>query len=76
MYNIFDESPSQIVDYEQLISTVSSNYSLQFCSRRWIENEQIAKRAREILEKIKGIINVNSQLIQVMNISLQYTKIL
>ena len=40
-------------DYGQLTSVVSSGYLLWFCSHRWVQNEQVAKRAREIFEKIK-----------------------
>ena len=50
MYKIFDNSLSRHADYEQLTSAVSSDYLLQFCSHLWVENEQVAKRAREIFE--------------------------
>ena len=62
IYKIFDESLSGRADYEQSTSALSSDYPLQFCSHRWLENEQVIKRAREIFEKIKEIIDFWKQL--------------
>ena len=54
-YNIFDEYSSWHVDYEQLTSAISSDYLLQLCFHRWVENDQVFKKATEIFEKIKEI---------------------
>ena len=86
----FDGSLSQCADYGQLTSAVSSDYPLQFSSFRWVENEQVPKRAREIFKTIKEIIDFWKQLRKskqpgrgipavhtgYVSISVQFTKIL
>ena len=62
MCNVFDKSPSRCANYWQTTSTVSSDYPLQFCSQCWVENEWVVKRAKEIFEKIKEIIDFWKQL--------------
>ena len=56
MYKIFDESPARRADYEKLTSAIGCDYALQFCSHRWIENERVAARARNVWEKYLQII--------------------
>lgn len=51
LYKIFHESPSRRSDYEKLMEAQSSDYALQFCSHRWVENERVAKRGREVWQK-------------------------
>ena len=43
MFKIFHESPSRRADYELLIEVLESDYPLEFCSHRWIENEDAPK---------------------------------
>ena len=56
-HRIFDESPSRRVDYEALTQAISSDYPLQFCVNRCVENERVAMTAREIWPKIVEIID-------------------
>ena len=46
MWKILDQSPSRRADYEKV--TNSTTYLLQFCSHRWVENENVAIRAESI----------------------------
>ena len=48
MFKIFHESPSRRADYEMLAEAQSLDYPLQFCDHRWAENENIAKKARNV----------------------------
>ena len=57
LHRIFDESPSRRVDYEALTQAISPGYPLQFCAHRWVKNEGLAIRAREIWPKIVEIID-------------------
>ena len=56
MYKIFDESPSRSANYERITSATSSDYPLKFCSYRWIENVNVAKRAQIIWPKIVEVV--------------------
>ena len=56
MYKIFDESPSQWADFEKLTMAQFSDYPLQFCTHFWVENQDVAKRAQKIWEKIVEIV--------------------
>ena len=57
MYKIFDESPAKRADYEQITTAIESDFALQFCSHRWIENARMAERAGNIWEKYLQIID-------------------
>ena len=48
VYKIFEEAPKHHKKYEEITLTKTSDYPLQFCSHRCVENEIIAKRAIEI----------------------------
>jgi len=48
VYKIFHENPSRRSDYEALTAAIDSYYPHKFCGHRWVENENFAKRAREI----------------------------
>ena len=56
MHRIFNESPARRAYYEALTKAISSDHSLQFCAHRWVENERLAVKAREIFPKIVEII--------------------
>ena len=57
MYKIFDESASRRADYEKLTMAQFSDYPLQFCTHRWGENQNMAKKAQKIWEKIVETVN-------------------
>ena len=57
LHRIFHELPSRRADYESLTQAISSDYSIQFCAHRWIENERVAMRARKIWPKIIEFVN-------------------
>ena len=44
-------------DYEKITAAIESDFALQFCSHRWIENARAAERAENILEKYLKIID-------------------
>ena len=48
MFKIFHENPSRCADYEMLAEAQNSDYPLQFCGHRWVENKNIPKRARNV----------------------------
>ena len=52
MFKIFHESPSRRADYELLTEALESDYPLKCCSHRWVENEDVAKRAKAVWHKI------------------------
>ena len=56
VFKIFHESPSRRSDYEALTVATESEYPLKFCGHRWVENENVARRAREIWPKIMEIV--------------------
>ena len=56
VYRIFHKSPSRRSDYKALPATIESEYSHKFYGHRWVGNENVARRAREILPKFMGII--------------------
>ena len=56
MYKIFDESPARRADYE-FTTAIESDFALQFCSHRWIENARVAEKAENIWEKYLQIID-------------------
>ena len=56
LHGIFDESPARRADYEALTKAISLDHPLQFCAHRWVENERLAVKAREICPKIVEII--------------------
>ena len=58
LYKIFDGSPSPQADYEKLTMAQFSDYPLQFCTHRWVENQNMAKRAQKTWEKIAEIVNI------------------
>ena len=47
IFKIFHESPSKHAD---------CNYPLQFCGCRWVQNENVAKRARNMLPNIVTVV--------------------
>ena len=57
LYKIFHESPSRRADYERLTEALSSDYGLQFCGHRWVENERVAKRGQEVWPKTIVIVD-------------------
>ena len=52
MHRIFDHPPSRRADYEARTQGISSDYPLQFCVHRWVENERVATRVRKIWPSI------------------------
>ena len=52
MFKIFHESPSQRADYELLTEALESDYPLKFCNHQWVENKNVAKRAKAVWHKI------------------------
>ena len=46
----FHESPPRKVDYEE------EDYPLRFCSHRWVENQDVSKRALTVWPKIVEIV--------------------
>ena len=56
LYRIFDESPSRRIDSEALTQAISSDYPLQLCANRCIENDRVPIKAREIWAKLVKII--------------------
>ena len=56
MFKIFHESPSRHADYEVLAEAQNSDYPLQFCGHRWVENENVAKRARNVWPKVVTVV--------------------
>ena len=57
MYKIFEESVLRRADYEKFIMAEFSDYPLQFCTQRWVENQNMAKKAQKIWEKIVETVN-------------------
>ena len=57
MHKTFDESPARRADYEKITTSIESDFALQFCSHRWIENARVAERAQDIWEKYLQIID-------------------
>ena len=56
MYKIFEEAPKRREKYEEITLAKTSDYLLQFCSHRWVENEIVAKRAIEIWPSMVEIV--------------------
>ena len=57
MYKISDESPARRTDYEKITTAIESDYALQFCSHRWVENGGVAERTENVSEKYLQIID-------------------
>ena len=57
MYKIFHESPSCRADYEKLTSALPTDYPLKFSSHRWAENENVAKKAYNVLPKLLEVVD-------------------
>ena len=57
MFKIFHESPSRRADYEVLTEAQNSDYPLQFCGHRWVENENVAKRAIDVWPKVVTVVD-------------------
>ena len=56
IYKIFEEAPKRREKYEEITLAKTSDYLLQFCSHRWVENEIVAKRAIEIWPRMVEIV--------------------
>ena len=56
LYKIFHESPSRRADYKQISGASDKDFPMQFVSHRWVENEPVAKKAREIWIKIVEVV--------------------
>ena len=56
MYKIFEEAPKRREKYEEITLAKTSDYPLQFCSHRWVENEIVAKRTIEIWPRMVEIV--------------------
>ena len=56
IFKIFHESPSRRAVYEMLTEAEKSDYPLQFCGHRWVENENVAKRARIVWPKVVTVV--------------------
>ena len=56
MFKIFHEGLSRCTDYEMLAEAQNSDYPLQFCGHRWVENENVAKRARNVWPKVVTVV--------------------
>ena len=56
MYKIFEEAPKRREKYEEITLAKTSDYPLQFCLHRWVENEIVAKRAIEIWPRMVEIV--------------------
>ena len=48
---------SKKADYEAFTQAISSDYPLQFCANRWVENGSVSMRTRKIWPKVVEIIN-------------------
>ena len=57
MHKIFEESVLRRADYEKFIMAEFLDYPLQFCTQRWVENQNMAKKAQKIWEKIVETVN-------------------
>ena len=57
MYKIFHESPFRRADYEKLTSALPTDYPLKFCSHWWAENENVAKKAYNVLPKLLEVVD-------------------
>lgn len=51
IYNVFNNSPARKSDYIEFTS--STVFPLEFCSTRWVENIQVAERAKLIVPNLK-----------------------
>ena len=56
MFKIFHESTSSRADYEMLREAENLDYPLQFFGHRWVENENVAKRARNVWSKFAIVV--------------------
>ena len=56
MFKIFHESSSRCADYEMLGEAQNSDYPLEVCGHRWVENENVAKRARNVWPKVVTVV--------------------
>ena len=56
MYKIFEDAPKRREKYEEITLAKTSDYPLQFCSHRWVENEIVTKRAIEIWPRMVEIV--------------------
>ena len=56
MHKIFEEAPKCREKYEEITLAKISDYPLQFCSHRWVENEIVARRPIEIWPRMVEIV--------------------
>ena len=56
LFNIFHESPSHRAEYEKLCTASEEDHPSRFCSHRWVENQDVSKRARTVWPKIVAIV--------------------
>ena len=57
MFKLFDESPSCLADYERIALASKFDFSLHFCSPRWVKNDVVAKNALSIWPKIIEVLD-------------------
>ena len=57
MFKLFDESPSRHADYKRITSVSKSDFSLCFFSRRWVDNNVVAKKALSIWPKVIEVLD-------------------
>ena len=57
MFKLFDESPSYLADHERITFASKSDFSLCFCSPRYVENDVVAKNALSIWLKMIQVLD-------------------
>ena len=56
MYKILNELPSRRADYERILCATKEHYPLFSCSTRWVENADVAKKAKKIWPKLLAVV--------------------
>lgn len=60
MWQFLHDSPTRSETYENIVETLE--YPLQFCGRRWCENEDCARKAELLLDGYKKFVTYVSSL--------------
>ena len=57
MSKIFHETPGRRADYKTVTDATENDFTMQFITHRWVENDVAAKKARVVWSKIIEVVS-------------------
>ena len=52
MYQTFHKNPSGTSHYERMSQATKSDFPYMFCATRWVENQSVARKTRQLWSKV------------------------